>query len=139
MRACTSCSVEYPEEKFKRLSARGRQAGQRHSQCNRCLYVLYTRPGMEKKLAEVHDYQLGLGCMDCGYREHPAALEFDHRPGEIKLFNIGEKIGAYSRTKIWAEIAKCDVVCANCHAIRTDNRRIRVEQLAAPNALLLAD
>ena len=64
--------------------------------------------------------------MDCGYNLHPAALEFDHVNG-VKLFNIGEQIGSYSREKLWEEIAKCDVVCANCHAIRTTTRRQLVE------------
>ena len=64
--------------------------------------------------------------MDCGYNRHPEALDFDHRPGVNKLFNIGEKVGSYSLDKIWAEIAKCDVVCRNCHAVRTAERRQRV-------------
>lgn len=66
------------------------------------------------------------GCMDCGYNAHPAALEFDHVSG-TKLFNIGEQVGKRSREKLWEEIAKCDVVCANCHNIRTAIRRQRVE------------
>ena len=94
--------------------------------CNRCLYVKYTRPETERKLKEVHDYQLEKGCADCGYNAHPSALEFDHAPGSKKVFNIGEKIGSYSRETLWAEISKCEVVCANCHAIRTYNRRKRV-------------
>jgi len=67
------------------------------------------------------------GCMDCGYNEHPAALEFDHHVDSEKSFNIGEQIGSRSRERLWEEIAKCDVVCANCHAIRTATRRQLVE------------
>jgi hypothetical protein len=95
--------------------------------CNRCLYVKYTRPEAERKIKEVHEYQVEKGCADCGYNSHPAALEFDHLPGTKKLFNIGEKMGSYSRTILWEEIAKCDVVCSNCHAIRTFSRRKKVE------------
>lgn len=124
---CRNCVRELPVSQFKFRSASGRQAGQRHTMCNRCLYVRYTRTNAEKKMAEIHQYQLEMGCMDCGYNKHPAALEFDHRPGEIKLFNIGEQMGNRSRAVLWAEIAKCDVVCANCHNIRTHNRRVRVE------------
>lgn len=124
MKTCTSCGVSQDETKFK--SRAGRQAGQRFSMCNRCLYVLYTRPNAEKKLAEVQRIKLQRGCADCGYNKHPAALEFDHRPGEVKSFNIGEKVGTYSMARIMEEIAKCDVVCANCHAIRTAERRSRV-------------
>lgn len=126
-RACASCTTEYPEHKFKLRSSTGRQAGTRQARCNRCLYLLYTRPEAERKQAEVHAYKLEKGCADCGYNLHPSALEFDHLPGTVKLFNIGEKVGSYSRAKLWAEIAKCEVVCANCHAIRTTERRVRVD------------
>ena len=95
--------------------------------CNRCLYVKYTRPHTEKKMAEIHAYQLEKGCADCGYKENAHALEFDHVPGTKKRFNLGEKIGSYSRKVLWDEIAKCEVVCANCHAIRTFNRRKLVD------------
>ena len=62
--------------------------------------------------------------MDCGYRENVAALQFDHRPGETKLFTLGNTSNLKrANAIIWTEIAKCDVVCANCHAIRTATRR----------------
>lgn len=95
--------------------------------CNRCLYVRYTRPDVERKTIIVHAYKLEKGCADCGYNLHPAALEFDHLPGTEKKFNVGEKIGVYKFERLWEEIAKCEVVCANCHAIRTESRRVRVE------------
>lgn len=124
-KVCTSCNQELPIEKFKMRG--GRQSETRYSMCNRCLYVKYTRPLVEQKTKEIHKYQVAKGCADCGYNAHPASLEFDHLPGTEKKFNIGEEIGSYSREKLWEEIAKCDVVCANCHNIRTANRRNRVE------------
>lgn len=59
-------------------------------------------------------------CADCGGHFPPCAMDFDHVRGE-KSFGIG----ACSRRNfdaVLAEIAKCDVVCANCHRIRTWNR-----------------
>jgi hypothetical protein len=45
-------------------------------------------------------------------------MHFDHVPGRgPKLFNLGS--GDYSIKTVQAEIEKCDIVCANCHAIRT--------------------
>lgn len=68
--------------------------------------------------------KLRAGCTDCGYNAHPQALHFDHIPGRgEKLFNIGAYVHC-SWEKIEAEIAKCEVVCANCHAVRTHTRRI---------------
>jgi hypothetical protein len=79
------------------------------------------RRGHEKRLAAVAAIKLERGCADCGYRGHPAALQFDHLPGAVKLNAV-----ATMRRRRWevvlAEIAKCEVVCANCHAIRTAER-----------------
>lgn len=63
------------------------------------------------------------GCADCGYKEHPAALDFDHRPGTVKLFNVGNFTTHGSWRRVEEEIAKCDVRCANCHRIVTELRR----------------
>lgn len=60
-------------------------------------------------------YKVRVGCADCGYREHHAALHFDHVRGE-KLLNV---CNAKSIAQAEAEIAKCEVRCANCHAVRT--------------------
>lgn len=65
--------------------------------------------------------KLALGCADCGWRGAPEALQFDHRPGEVKCFNIS-KATTLAWKRVLAELAKCDVVCANHHAIRTRGR-----------------
>lgn len=48
-------------------------------------------------------------------------MQFDHRPGEAKVAGIA-RLKNFNHEKLLAEIAKCDVVCANCHAIRTAAR-----------------
>lgn len=62
------------------------------------------------------------GCADCGYNDHPAALQFDHLPGYQKTRGVGNMLGCTIESLL-SEIAKCEVVCANCHAIRTALRR----------------
>lgn len=60
-------------------------------------------------------------CVDCGETD-PVVLEFDHREDEVKRFNIADRMGAQRLTSwanIQAEIAKCDVRCANCHRRKT--------------------
>ena len=69
-------------------------------------------------------YKLSRGCADCGYAVDAVALDFDHVRGD-KHFNIGSYY-ACSWDKISAEVAKCEVVCSNCHRIRTRDRRINV-------------
>jgi hypothetical protein len=65
--------------------------------------------------------KLESGCVDCRNKKLPHyVLEFDHCRG-VKKFNLGS-YGRLSWSKIEAEVAKCDVVCANCHKIRTWKR-----------------
>jgi len=71
--------------------------------------------------ARINAIKLERGCADCGYAAHPAALEFDHLPGVGKVQNIAA-MPCNSWAAIEAEIAKCEVVCANCHRIRTAER-----------------
>ena len=66
----------------------------------------------------IRDYKLEKGCEMCGYNEHACALQFDHRDPSQKSFHV-----ARGRDYPWdvflAEIAKCRVLCANCHAVHT--------------------
>jgi hypothetical protein len=72
----------------------------------------------------------GKPCTDCGGIFHQAAMEFDHIPGRgPKLFNLGQSDRSVEAVK--AEIAKCDIVCANCHRIRTWNRNRGLEEAPA--------
>jgi len=58
-------------------------------------------------------------CSDCAEAD-PVVLEFDHL--DDKLFNIGQSLPYRAWESILAEIAKCEVVCANCHRRRTASR-----------------
>ena len=60
-------------------------------------------------------------CGDCGQTFPPECMDFDHREGEVKSFDIGKSPGRAPEV-LRAEIAKCDLVCANCHRIRTRAR-----------------
>ena len=49
-------------------------------------------------------------------------MQWDHKPGFEKLGDISADFWDRTRDDILAEIAKCDLVCANCHAVRTFGR-----------------
>lgn len=68
-------------------------------------------------------------CMDCGQRFPTYVMDFDHRDPEQKLYNIGSLNLSSSESALRAEIAKCDVVCSNCHRVRTHSG---VGELADP-------
>ena len=88
--------------------------------------VTYQRRKCRRMRAHLQAIKLERGCADCGYNAHPAALDFDHRPGVKKLFNLANMSNA-TWTQVEAEVAKCDVVCANCHRIRTVTRAVQTE------------
>lgn len=56
-----------------------------------------------------------VGCQQCGEMD-PACLDFHHLNPEEKSFNVGGlKGGLHNPEKVREEIAKCVVLCANCH------------------------
>jgi hypothetical protein len=62
-------------------------------------------------------------CADCGGRFSPCAMDFDHRAPQAKRIAVSRMIGRAGTATIMAEVAKCDIVCANCHRVRTYRRR----------------
>lgn len=79
--------------------------------------VHYNKQQFKKRLSEIKEAS---GCMDCG-ETNPIVLDFDHL--KDKKYNVSRMIhDGFSWAAIKKEIAKCEVVCANCHRIRTHNR-----------------
>ena len=73
-------------------------------------------------------------CTDCGVQYHTCVMQFDHVPERgPKLFALSE---AHRSSITWddilAEVEKCDVVCANCHAMR-EHRRTEQRRAARPS------
>ena len=68
----------------------------------------------KKRLAEMKQAS---GCVDCGIKNH-IVLDFDHL--RDKKYNVSRMIhDGFSWKAILKEIKKCEIVCANCHRIRT--------------------
>lgn len=66
----------------------------------------------------IMSYLRGRACVDCGIAVL-LVLQFDHRRGR-KVMDISKMVKAGRDAVVLAsEVAKCDVVCANCHARRT--------------------
>ena len=66
--------------------------------------------------------QKAVPCLDCGGIFPTYCMDFDHRDFGEKRFSIGERYANVSMSDLVAEIAKCDLVCSNCHRIRTHVR-----------------
>ena len=61
-------------------------------------------------------------CSDCGGEFPPECMDFDHVRGE-KKFGVGS-YGGRKLEVVLEEIQKCDIVCANCHRIRSHKTRL---------------
>lgn len=58
-------------------------------------------------------------CTDCGGMFDPVCMGFVHKPGTVKAFTINQGIhNCVSPDRLLAEIKKCELVCANCQALR---------------------
>lgn len=67
-----------------------------------------------RNVETVRAMKVGNGCRECG-EKHPACLEFHHRDPSQKELTLASKMGQLGMGKLLAEIAKCDVLCSNCH------------------------
>lgn len=99
-----------------------------------CSTSCNNRAQQKKRQEFLNEYKLNKGCAKCGYNEHPAALQFNHIDPSQKAFNIGENKRKRLETVI-EEIEKCEVLCANCHAIYTqENHYTRLGNNGAPSS-----
>ena len=73
---------------------------------------------MHKRKKFIRRVKLFLGCIICGYKQHPHALHFDHIDVNNKKKEISGLV-TYSLLTIKNEMRKCRVLCANCHAEHT--------------------
>lgn len=126
MKACAKCKVEKSFSEFNRK-------GDKHQpycrECQKATYKSYYDEGNEKERLRVSNERRrqdirtlirmtkDVPCADCGQRYPHYVMDFDHQYD--KKFNIGPGAYASSRENLLAEIAKCEVVCANCHRERT--------------------
>ena len=72
----------------------------------------------------VNKIKLASGCIDCGFKNHPSALDFDHVKGKKKFTLVAGNLN-YSIKTIMKEMQKCVVRCANCHRIKSWSDRKR--------------
>jgi hypothetical protein len=125
MKRCPRCGEVKPFDAFAVRRGRGWQ-----SYCEVCRREYQSgRPRIISAKRLVWELKDNQPCKDCNVQYRHYVLDFDHRPGEKKLANVNVlvKRGA-TREIILAEIAKCDLVCANCHRIRTWKRKMELAE-----------
>lgn len=102
---CRPCRAEYKRRHYAAHKERYKANAQ-----------FYTWKMALVRTAWLFDYFKSHHCVDCGESD-PLVLEFDHL--RDKSFNIATGMRKKNWGAVVAEIAKCEVVCANCHRRRT--------------------
>ena len=87
---------------------------------HKAYHLAKSKEARQKKLAYVNDLKAG-PCTDCGGRFHYSAMDFDHI-GPDKVADIAWLINNRSWKALLDEIEKCELVCSNCHRVRTWTR-----------------
>ena len=76
----------------------------------------------------ITEYKKTQRCKDCGINDY-RVLDFDHLPEHKKFKEVALMItNGYSLERIFEEINKCEVVCSNCHRIRTFERKKNISR-----------
>jgi hypothetical protein len=117
---CPKCGITKVLSEFSPITSRANRFGGVAAWCKKCCYS-NAKVRIESRRKEVDKIKLAAGCSRCGYKEHPAALDFDHLPGTVKYMNVSMMFTC-SRQKVMEEISKCQVLCSNCHKIITWER-----------------
>lgn len=136
-KTCSGCQTIKPITEF---NFKYREAGVRHSYCRDCgkritksHYKRNKRAYLDRnsrtyqRHRELIRQAKSRPCADCGVQYPFYVMDFDHRDDEHKLFELNS-VARRTVKAILLEIAKCDVVCANCHRERTYRRVIERER-----------
>ena len=130
-KTCTKCGLPKPADREHfdwserdGLSARcvecRRKNGKTHYETNKVVYFAHA-DARRLDMAEFIRSLKNKPCADCKDSFPHYVMDFDHR-GD-KTVNLSHpRVKRWGKNRILAEIAKCDVVCANCHRIRSYER-----------------
>lgn len=131
MKKCSSCKIEKSVAEFNTDVSRkdnlslfcklcSRKKTQYAYRKNRKYYISKSIERNNKTIEFIRFIKETSPCFDCGIKYPYYVMDFDHRIDEEKKFCIGHH-RFYGKQQLIDEIKKCDIVCSNCHRIRTHN------------------
>lgn len=144
MKQCSKCNLNKPLSDFY-CRKTGLRANEYYEKCKDCyrsrgrnyynenrekqlmLALLRKRRYKEERRKFIEGLKYNKPCMDCKKIFPPWIMDFDHREGALKVGSISRMAVTDTSNfeKIKIEIAKCDLVCANCHRQRTHDRILK--------------
>lgn len=137
VRTCSTCKVSKPITDFHRKGPGKwvynckpcrREYNRKYYRENSGMIIASNKVWNDRRvssvIAEIDRLKRG-PCSDCGGRYNPWQMDFDHRDPSLKEDGISRLIRdrKWSLERVLEEVAKCDLVCANCHRQRTHVRQ----------------
>lgn len=127
-KSCIDCKQQFPLDHFQ--SRGGKRKHERLPRCVSCARDYqrkWHQKNRDKRLKRrqerkqeirrwVLDYLSSNPCVKCGETD-PVVLEFDHL--RDKTLIVSRLIAGYGLDSVKHEVAKCQVMCANCHREKT--------------------
>jgi len=129
LKRCSKCGLEKPLSDFNLKTA-----GKYHADCKQCKSDYHkhyyqtngvgirkrVRQTKERKKDHVRHRKESEACVDCGIAFPYYVMDLDHLNGDEKVDHVSRLCADnVALVYILDELKKCDVVCANCHRIRT--------------------
>lgn len=103
-----------------------KEASRKHYLANKEVIIARSKATKLKLFAYVRELKDKTPCKDCGHNYPYYVMDFDHLPEFEKITEVAKIINSGSMKRLLDEIAKCDLVCSNCHRIRTFKRSKQV-------------
>ena len=128
---CSKCGEAFPNTKeyffgSGKYTVSGKEITR--GECKECKQAYQTKARQDNS-AWFKNYKLQLSCQECGFPSEEDkkkfgddwvyALDFNHRDPTTKVTEVSKLADNAGKEKLMKEIAKCDVLCANCHRIYT--------------------
>ena len=126
MKQCRYCKKSYPETDFGVAKTTPTKVYRRQ----KCRFCYRKTKNILKASRKdwIAVYKEKQGCVRCHIHD-PRVLEFHHKDTSQKEFNIADYYySQFSHEKLKLEIAKCTVICANCHRILHAEERNRLSE-----------
>jgi len=135
LKRCSACKEDLPVELFHKNKAKKdglahcctpcqKVYAKQHYEANKSQYFQRNQRTRKRAKAKLMEQKADTPCTDCGQKFHPYIMEFDHLDPSTKISAIGRMNAASGRT-FTEELAKCELVCANCHKLRTFRRNLK--------------
>lgn len=129
-KTCTDCT------QVKNLSEFAKRRNGTQYRCRECLafkmrehylnnkerYISKAKESSKRLRDEVSALKESKPCTDCKITFPSYIMTFDHLDSKTKVNDIATLVTTNNRKAVFDEIAKCELVCFNCHAQRTHNR-----------------